>query len=113
MFSEAVEPERRMKMKAKDLLTDESKWTQGAAARNKRGRRCDVFSDAAVRFCLCGAAVRVYSGTELYGALFKIARAIGLDDEDYKDLDRAIAAWNDDPNRTFEDVRKVLEAADV
>jgi hypothetical protein len=100
-------------MKVKDILDKPERWTQGAAARDKRGRRCDVISDAAVRFCLRGAAARVYSGPALEDALFSIAKALNLDEECYEDLDGAIEVWNDDPDRTFAEVRQVVERAGV
>jgi uncharacterized small protein (DUF1192 family) len=55
----------------------------------------------------------VYSGSELDGALLAIARVLDLDEEWLEDLGRAIEGWNDDPNRTFAEVRQVIEKADI
>jgi hypothetical protein len=100
-------------MKVKDILSDASMWTQGACARDKADRQCSVLSDAAVRFCLRGAAARVYSGQALDAAMEAIARAIGFDGDWYDGIDREIEIWNDNPDRTFEEVRQVIEKADV
>jgi hypothetical protein len=100
-------------MKVSDILTDQSRWTQGASARNKRGRWCDVLSEDAVRFCLRGAAARVYSGQALDNAISAIARAIGFDDDWGEYLEKLIEAWNDDKRRTLAEVRQVIERAGV
>lgn len=47
-------------MKAHELLSDRSKWTQGELARNCDGCSCDPESDEAVAFCAIGALVKCY-----------------------------------------------------
>jgi hypothetical protein len=96
-------------MKIKDLLSDKSKWTQGSYARDAEGRACDVDSPCADKFCLTGAAVRVYDGPAVWGALRAIARAIPLDYHGGMEIEH----WNDRQDRTFYDVRQVLEKADI
>jgi hypothetical protein len=97
-------------MKAKDLLSDKSRWTQGALARDRAGRECTPESPDAESFCVVGALCRVYANdVELNEAIDSvnliISSMIGYADE--------IEEWNDDPARTFDDVRQVLEKANV
>jgi hypothetical protein len=93
-------------MKAKDILTDESKWTRGTQARDRRGMPCDPRSKRAVQFCLVGAIFRVYRGwEERHRAFDAIWHVIGPT--------KPIEYWNDDPSRTFADVLEALEKADI
>jgi hypothetical protein len=96
-------------VKVKDVLADASKWTQFADARDSEGKVCDVDSDRAVSFCLWGALERAYGGGELVAAIERIGEAIGTRTAGMV----SIRAWNDDRRRTFDEVRKVLEMADV
>jgi hypothetical protein len=98
-------------MKAKDLLKDSSKWTQGALARNRDGRVCMPGSPDAESWCLIGAICRTYRDNEsLNAAIEAVDRVItggchdGIDE---------IEEWNDYPGRTFEEILEVLEKADV
>jgi hypothetical protein len=95
-------------MKAKDLLSDKSRWTRGADARDRYGYRCDPYSSRAVSFCVLGAVLRAYqyrthAQTEAIRALLQAIPS------EYADVE----SWNDAPDRTFDDVSRVLEAADV
>jgi hypothetical protein len=95
-------------MKVKDILSNASKWTQGADARDADGRACDVDSPAAAAFCLRGAVLRAYGeGDAALTALEKVKRAVGGRGP------FGIEYWNDDPDRTFDHVRRILEIADV
>jgi hypothetical protein len=95
-------------MKVKDILTDESKWTQGVDARDRYGHRCDPCSGSAVSFCVTGAALRAYqhSARAQNKAIRSLLRAIP---SEYADLE----SWNDETDRTFDDVRRLIELAGV
>ena len=41
--------------KTRQILSDESRWTQGVTARNQRGNAVNATSEAAVQWCLIGA----------------------------------------------------------
>jgi hypothetical protein len=105
--------ERRTKVKAKDILTDQSRWTQGAAARDRWGETCKPSSPEAAAFCVLGAIYRAYSEkAERAEAARRVVEAIvSLGWKCRGSL--AIGGWNDYPSRKFEDVRRVLEKADV
>jgi hypothetical protein len=101
-------------MKAKDLLSDPSRWTQRASARDRLGNSCSSLSPRAVKFCIIGAMARAYLPGD--GDIEKAERRIR---EAMVELGwecgeiMALGTWNDDPSRTFDDVKRVLEKADV
>jgi hypothetical protein len=97
------------KIKAKDILTDASKWTQFTDSRDADDRECEVDDDRAVAFSLSGALRRAYSGKELVAAIDRVGEVIGPLDAGIV----SIRVWNDDKRRTFEEVRRVIEKADV
>jgi len=41
--------------RALELISDESRWTDGAMARDAHQRSCSVYGNEAVRFCAIGA----------------------------------------------------------
>jgi len=48
------------RVKVKELLSDESKWTKGAYAKDENGRYVSCHSSLAVSFCLIGSIERCY-----------------------------------------------------
>ena len=91
-------------MKVRELLTDESKWTQGFDARSKSGRRVDWESRAAVRWCLLGAVYYCYGTDKDYARVFDLIKG---------EVGPYIATWNDTSGRTFADVRALIEKLDI
>lgn len=97
-------------MKPSELLSDPSKWTQGAASRDKNGNKIllnHIFSPDAQCYCLLGAleVCKVLSEArkKLYlriGTMFP--RSGGH-----------FISFNDDLQTTYEDVIYVLEACDL
>ena len=91
-------------MKAHDILSDESKWTKGTLARNRLGEPCDYVSQSACKWCVEGALHAAYpSLVDDYTAAFRLEDETG----------RKIHKWHDDPETTFQDVRKLLLKLDV
>jgi hypothetical protein len=99
-------------MKAKDKLTCLADWTQGAAARDRFGLPCSPESKRAVSYCILGVLMRVYEADEWESAVGRVMKAIWARGWKRKSL-LDIAAWNNHPSRTFEEVRQVIEKADV
>lgn len=92
-------------MKVQDILTDESKWCKGALARDVNGFEVeDVWSDGAVKFCLFGAIKR---------ALGNFSGAMEIDDKICTKLGRDSVLWNDAQDRTFAEVRGLIEELDI
>ena len=94
-------------MKVRDLLTDETKWTKGAFARDKEGKVIGSGSPLACCWCLSGAAFHCVgddSDESAYAILARIRERVGH---------ASVAAWNDDPKRTFAEVRALVEELDI
>lgn len=92
-------------MKIKDLYSDESKWTKGAYAKTSEGYFTYSRDGGAVCWCLAGAALKVSCGTqEAFSAIWnKVFAEVGMD----------MVTWNDDPERTFEEVKALVEKLDI
>lgn len=87
-------------MKIKDLLTDESKWTKNTFARNEEGS--PTILQQGTCWCLLGGVRFCYlDGQETET---KIRDKLNVD---------SIALWNDAPERTFSDVKKLVEELDI
>ncbi len=90
-------------MKLKDFFTDKSKWTQGAYARDKHDHMRLTSSPNAVKYCLMGAVMNFYQSRDQQRTIDAIAREV-------KDN---IADWNDAKQRTFEDIKVLIEKLDI
>jgi len=90
-------------MKIKELLNHSGRWTQGYFARAQSGSLCDAKSDEAVCWCLGGALQKCYGHlSERFEVYRKISDKIGI-----------IPIWNDDPTRTFDEVKSLLIELDI
>jgi len=61
-------------VRALELISDDSKWTEGTDARDARRRPCRVEAPEAVRFCAVGALAR--AAFELTGGSFALGDQI-------------------------------------
>lgn len=93
-------------MKVKELLSDESKWTKETYARSSDGKPTAWFNQDAQCWCLLGAINLCYGGNSL-DKLGMIRYALGLEF-----LSNAVD-WNDHPNRTFSEVKALVEKLDI
>ena len=90
--------------KARELISDPSRWTQGTYARNSNGSQEFIMSPAAVCFCTIGAVRRV-CGDKSYGhALFSLAARL-------PDPPLELSDFNDAPNRTHAEVLALFDKA--
>lgn len=97
-------------MKLHELLSDPSRWTKGATARNSIGNIVSSYDPTAVCFCLIGAIFRIYPDD--YPNAFNERVAI------HKQLEgrlsnHDIVGWNDAPERTHEEVLALLKELDI
>ncbi len=99
-------------MKVSDLLTDASRWTQGAYGRDTNGAPMSIESPLAVCWCLVGALWRCYR-TDVQGSSSDVI----ANDAERRVTTRigvmSMMAWNDAPDRTFADVHALIEALDL
>jgi len=78
-------------MKVQDLLSTPDRWTQGALARSAGGDPVDPLSEDAVAWCLVGAIMRCYSHSQLEVEVI-VPSNLRLNE------------WNDQRDRTWQDV---------
>lgn len=95
-------------MKVRELLTDESKWTQKACARDAIGKVLTAIDrrsiGAAACWCTLGAMEVCYTKfTDWDSVRDRIVKSVGM----------SVSTWNDAPERTFADVRKLIEELDI
>jgi hypothetical protein len=92
-------------MKAYELLDSPEKWCRGANAVAVDGSETMATSPYACKWCMEGAINRCCGPLEArQAALGRVRGMIGQ---------YPVFAWNDAPNRTFEQVREALIRADV
>jgi hypothetical protein len=93
-------------MKTYELLDTPEKWTKGAFARDSKGDPVDPVSPEAVCWCIEGALQKCYPNYDdrweaVYYRLLEVRKYGG------------IIFWQDNPERTYEEVIEVLKLADV
>lgn len=95
------------KMKIKELFSNESKWCQRCYARDKNGLRAYPRSNKAVCWCLLGAIKKCYLENDFNTIKIMIKTKIKISSND------SVALWNDDPKRTFKEVKQLVEELDI
>lgn len=91
-------------MKAHELLSDESKWTQKALARNSKGDYCFEQSPDAVQWCTVGAIYKCYRKDclEAFDKLSDNIESLGF---------AGIPSWND--TNDYQTVYNKLKELDI
>ncbi len=89
-------------MKIKELFTAPENWTRGAFARNEKGAPSSF--DAAKSFCLVGALLYCYPSDKQRDRAREKMKSL---------IPCGLMDWNDDPKRTFEEVKEMVNKADV
>lgn len=97
-------------MKVKELLTDESKWTRHANARDAVKDKVPPTDPEAKCWCLLGAIDFCYQGKLIADKVAAIEKLNEVVHEYYKTA--SIVHFND-RKATFEDIKKVIELADI
>lgn len=104
--------ERITKMKVKELLSSPDKWTKGATARDTYGLRVFTKDKNAVCWCLVGATIKCYCSCTNTAA-DPNCKVKEIYEKINEKIDTTITIWNDSPERTFEDVKKLVEELDI
>ena len=92
-------------MKLKELFTDESRWTQGVAARDREGNIVSPNDPLAVKFCPDGGIRRCYPYEEWSHVRIQLQHRLHYG--------QSITEWNDAPERTFEDIQRLVNELDI
>ena len=91
-------------MKIKDLLTDETKWTQDTNARDDKNKAVGATDPTACKWGLVAAVLLCYRPNgRHYGIFDSICRRLNVANS------AEINTWNNNPNRTFNDISKIIE----
>ncbi len=88
---------------ARKILTPRKAWTKDNIARDSRGREVSWDSEKAVKFCLCGALMRVL-GSENETTFSQCQKAI-------LGPSQSFANFNDAPERKHKEVLAALDNA--
>ena len=91
-------------MTLKELFTDESRWTQGTPARDEKGNAVSPNDPLAVKFCLAGGIQRCYTYEEGSHVRRQLRQQLHW---------QSIIQWNDAPERTFEDIQRLVNELDI
>jgi hypothetical protein len=109
--------ERGTTVKIRELLSDESKWTQGFYARNSVGSEVEAIDPEACCWCLSGALMKCYCdyGRDTYSK--RIVHLL-IDRYNFSHSSRIgnlgiIPHWNDSSEREFDDVKRLVEELDI
>lgn len=84
------------------------RWTQGTFSRDAAGNVTRVSSPHTMCWCLSGAIWFIYDGPEFSKAVMRVAMVL-----DNHGCDLGIAAWQDRPEHTFEEVFAVAKQAQI
>ena len=90
-------------MKVRELLTNKGKWCQGHDALDKHGIFMPPCNRKAIQWCVGGAIQKCYSSDIRQKIYMRIQSKVGGN----------ISKWNDDPERTFADVKKLIEELNI
>lgn len=93
---------------------DPSKWTKGYYAKTAEDCPIGAYSNNAVCFCLLGGTQKLgLVLEEVHKKLVPIIQKLYPDRDDPSGIISTIAYFNDHPDTTFEDIKKVLKAANI
>jgi len=97
-------------MKLKELFDKPEKWTQHVSAKDINGFSTEPCSDTAISWCLVGGIVKCYGVGWSYKfgerMISEINKTIGISSI-------SISEWNDHKDRTFEDIRALIEKLNI
>jgi hypothetical protein len=91
-------------MKISEILSSSDKWCQGYLAIDKDGAYVKPDSPQAVKWCLLGVFYKERADLKANAAIKERIRAAVGD---------KLMEWNDDPDRTFEEVRSIVLESEV
>lgn len=84
-------------MKILDVLNREN-WIKGSLATDANHNPVAAWSPQACHFCFIGAAIRVYGIAHACSIELRLANMVGF-----------VSDWNDDADRTWEEVEAVIQ----
>jgi hypothetical protein len=105
-------------MKTLDLLDSPETWCQEAPGKDAQGNKVSAFDPRAVKWCALGAIQKIYHPSRWEEKMDRLLRALSVSEAAIVELTKTDKAcylmeWNDEAGRSFDDVREVLDAADI
>ena len=101
---------KELRDKALALLPDESAWTQGVLGRRADGVSCSFRDERCHSRCLIGVIGTI---ADPWDWSFRATLKTELQDHLGLTDSFRLLAWNDEPTRTFEEVRRAFETVPV
>ena len=92
-------------MKVKELLESKENWIKGHCALTKNNELTSSNSADAAKWCLIGAIIRCYGVVGFAEFITEIKQHILPFS--------SVSLWNDTPNRTFEEVKELVNRLDI
>jgi hypothetical protein len=104
-----------------ELFVNKSRWCQGSDGKNAQNHVVQATDPTAVRWCLGGAMRLVYGhDANLFDKMCRLVTdwlaSPGNDpgrNPDYEEDDISLSGWNDEPDRKFTDIRKLVTTLKV
>ena len=93
-------------MTLQELFSDPSKWTKRALARDSLGNQVLYSSPHAVCWCLLGGVYKCYNISDQAKITKRIRKHVLTEQSGMLSIGNT---YNDDPARTFADIRKLVE----
>jgi hypothetical protein len=105
-------------MKAHELLSSPETWCQESPAEDPQGKKLQAFDPRAVKWCALGAIQKTYTPMQWAPAMDRLLRALSVSEKGLAQMinsDKAccLMEWNDDCQRSFQEIRQILLEADV
>ncbi len=98
-------------MKIKELLSDESKWTQYCMARDSHNSPVEWYGPNAVKWCLVGAIHKCYAKARWIDIMEQIADKMAI--ENVKEsIEKEICNLNDN-YYGFESIKQIVDELDI
>ena len=105
-------------MKAHELLNSPEVWCQQSPAEDGQGNKLQPLDPRAEKWCALAAIQKVYPLLQWEEAMDGVLRALSLSKQGLAQMtnsDKAccLMEWNDDCQRSFLEVSKILLSADI
>ncbi len=100
-------------MKVSELFSHWRAWTQGVPARDADGNRVEPRDERAVKWDLLGAIAKCYPPAEAHDVEMRVRHHLFQRKDGKLKLGDCLSLWNDNIDRTFKDVIRVVRALDI
>jgi hypothetical protein len=105
-------------MKVHELLNSPDVWCQESPAEDGQGNKLQALDPRAEEWCALAAIQKVYSPSQWEEEMDCLLRALSVSEQGLAQMTKSDKAyclieWNDDRQRSFLEVSKILLSADI